>query len=134
MAKTFLQSSVGDLQRTLEDVNRKMQEEETINKASQLGLQYINLQKFPIDLNVLGLFTREEAEHAESIPFYRELHDLRIATVNPGNILLAQKIKELSEKFKITLYFLSRASFEQTDHQSSIRKVRHLAAERHQGL
>jgi type II secretory ATPase GspE/PulE/Tfp pilus assembly ATPase PilB-like protein len=114
MSNTFLQKSVGDLQRTLDDVNRKMQEEQTMSKAVSLSLPYVNLRRFPIDLNVLGLFTADEAKNAESIPFYKELHDVRIATINPQNQLLLEKIKELSPKYKISLYYVSRASFEQT--------------------
>jgi hypothetical protein len=31
-----------------------MEEEQAAIKAAALGLQYVNLQRFPIDLNVLG--------------------------------------------------------------------------------
>lgn len=113
MAKTFLQSTQSDLQRTLADVNRSMEEEQAANKAGALGLPYVNLLRFPVDLNVLGLFSEDEAKRSESFPFYRELHDVRIATMNPGNPLLQEKVKEMSEKYKISLYYISKASYEQ---------------------
>lgn len=113
MSKTFLQSTQSDLARTLSDVNRRMEEEQAVNKAGALGLPYVNLQRFPVDLNVLGLFSEDEARQAQSFPFYKELHDVRIATVSPNNAVLKEKIKALSEKYKISLYFISTASYDQ---------------------
>ncbi len=114
MAHSFLSSTPEDLARVLDDQNRSMQERETQKHAQDLGLPYVNLQGFPLDINVLGYFTEDEAKAAESLPFFNDTHDLRIATVNPGNQLLKQKVAELSAKFKITLYFISKASYAAT--------------------
>ena len=65
----FLPGTEEDLKRTLFDVNRKMQEEEVKTKASSLGLPYVDLFNFPIDFNVFGLLTEEEARAAEALFF-----------------------------------------------------------------
>jgi type IV pilus assembly protein PilB len=109
----FLQSNPQDLQNALGDVNRKMQEEETKAKAASLGLPYIDLHNFPIDLNVLGIFTEEEARETGAVPFYKELSDLKIGVTDPHNPFLLERIKELSPKNKASLYVISKYSFEQ---------------------
>jgi type IV pilus assembly protein PilB len=110
MAHSFLSSTPQDLARSLQDTNRSLQERETQKQAASLGLPYVNLQSFPLDLNVLGLFTEAEAQAAESVPFFNEVHDLRIGTVNAQNQLLKTKVNELSAKFKVSVYFISQAS------------------------
>ena len=110
MAHNFLNSSQEDLVRALKDQTLNFQEQEVQQKAKNVGLPYMSLNSFPMDLNVLGLFTEEEARASSSAPFYRERHDLRIGTTDPENALLKSKIQELEKKFTITLYFVSQQS------------------------
>lgn len=110
---SFLPSTNSDTQKTLNDINRKMQEDEAKAKAMSLGLPYIDLHNFPTDLQVLGIFTEDEARQSGALPFYKEGSDLRIGATDPQNPLLLEKIKELSEKNQITLYFISKLSFQQ---------------------
>ncbi len=110
----FLQSTDQDLERTLVKSTRKMVEEQAQSKARTLNMQYVNLQGFPIDLNVLGMFSEAQATACEALPFFRETRDLRIATTNPQNPGLLEQIKTLSTKYKVTLYLISDLSFKQT--------------------
>lgn len=112
--KDFLSTTSQDLARTLKEQNREIEERETQRRAASLHLQYVNLQSFPLDLNVLALMTEADSRAAESLPFYKDIHDLRIATTNPDNTLLKQKVKEFSEKFKVTIYLVSASSFNET--------------------
>ncbi len=115
MSNHFLASTPQELQASLEEVNRKMQEEEAQAKAGSLGLPYIDLHHFPVDLSVLGLFTEEEAREMGAVPFYKEVNDLRIATTQPQHPLLRQKIAEFEKKKnKVSLYLVSQKSFLQT--------------------
>lgn len=115
MSNRFLASTPAELQASLDEVNRKMQEEEAQAKAGSLGLPYIDLHHFPVDLSVLGLFTEEEAREMGAVPFYKELNDLRIATTQPQHPLLRQKIAEFEKKKnKVSLYLVSQKSFLQT--------------------
>ena len=116
MPNRFLASTQQELQSGLDDLNRKMQEEETQAKAASLGLPYMNLHNFPVDLSILGIFTQEEALSMGALPFYKEGKDLRIGATEPRHPLLLEKIAELSSasKFTISLYLISRTSFVQT--------------------
>src|SRR3954465_13802699 len=110
----FLSGTKEDLHRALGEVNRKMQEEEARAQAQVFGLPYIDLHNFPVDLNVLGMITEQEALAAGAVPFYKEGKDLRIGTVDPENMLLMEKIDEFSVKNKVELYIISKISLAQT--------------------
>jgi type IV pilus assembly protein PilB len=112
--KNFLSSTPQDLKDALNEVNRKMQEDEASARALSLNMPYIDLHNFPVDLNVLGMLTKEEAESAFALPFYKDQKDLRIGVLDPHNPLLQEKIREFSVKNKVTLYVISKASFDQT--------------------
>lgn len=106
----FLQGTPQDLKRALDDVNRKMQEDETRAKAMAMGLQHIDLHNFPIDFNVLGIFSENEAKEAQAVPFFKDEKDLKIGAVDPSNSLLQQKIRELAAKNKVSVYLISPQS------------------------
>jgi type IV pilus assembly protein PilB len=114
MSNKFLSSTPQELQESLNELNRKMAEEEAQAQAASLGLPYIDLHNFPVDLSVLGIFTEKEAGEMCAVPFYKDLTDLRIGTTQPDHPLLLEKIKELSAKNKITLYYISKISLAQT--------------------
>ncbi len=110
MAHNFLSPSQQDLVRVLKEQNLDLHEKEAQSKAKSFGLPYMNLHAFPMDLNIVGLFTEDEAKESSSIPFYKEGHDLRIGTNDPENPLLASKVEELSKKFTILVYYISEQS------------------------
>jgi type II secretory ATPase GspE/PulE/Tfp pilus assembly ATPase PilB-like protein len=114
MAHNFLNPSQQDLVRALREQNLNLQEREVQGKATALGLPYMNLHGFPMDLNVVGMFTEEEARNSSSVPFFREGRDLRIGTTEPKNALLKTKVEELGKKFQITLYYISPSSLNAT--------------------
>ncbi len=110
----FLNSTPQDFANALTDVNRKMAEQEAAARALTLGMPYISLHNFPVDLNVLGMFTEAEARQTGAVPFYKEGKDLRIGAIDPDNQLLKEKIKDFSNKNKVKLYLISKFSFDQT--------------------
>jgi type II secretory ATPase GspE/PulE/Tfp pilus assembly ATPase PilB-like protein len=114
MAHSFLSSNPGDIQFTLDETNRRLHEQEATRKAQNLGLPYLNLQGFPINLNALSLFTAAEARAAEGFPIYKEGRDIRVITINPRNQLLQTKIADLKTKFSVSVYFVSKQSLEST--------------------
>ena len=109
----FLSSTQADLQRSLSDLTRSMQEQEAQAKAGSLGLSYIDLHNFPVDLNVLGMFSEEEAQSLSAVPFYKDSKDLRIGAVNPNNPQLLSRLKDLSQHHKVTVYLISNSSLTQ---------------------
>lgn len=110
----FLSSNPKDLARVLLDEKRNIEESEAQGRAKSLGIQYINLQNFPLDLTALSIMTEQEARDTEGLPFYKEHHDVRIGTFNPENPALKAKIKELGSQYKVEIYFISKSSFEAT--------------------
>ncbi len=110
----FLSNNPQDLARALGDQKRKIEEEEARKRAERLDLPYVNLQNFPLDLNALGVFTEQEARESESLPFYKDQHDVRIGTTNPENQLLKTKLHELAQHLNVTVYFISTSSFQKT--------------------
>ncbi len=114
MSNHFLSSTPQELQASLDELSRKMQEEEAQAQAASLNLPYIDLHNFPVDLSVLGIFLAEEAKEMGAVPFYKELNDLRIGVTQAHHPLLLEKIKELAKKHKITVYYISKRSLEQT--------------------
>ncbi len=110
----FLSSNPKDLTRALEDEKRDIEEREAQGRANSLGMPYVNLQNFPLDLTALSIITEQEARSAEAVPFYKDHHDIRIGTNNPQNPVLKEKIKELSNGNTVELYYISASSYEST--------------------
>lgn len=114
MTQRFLQPSPEELKGALDEVNRRMEEDETKARAASLNMPYINLHNFPVDLQVLGMLTEEEARTAGAVPFYKDVRDLRVGVTDPDNALLKEKLREFSAKHKVTMYLISHTSFAQT--------------------
>ncbi len=108
-----------------------MEEQETSAKSFEFGLPYINLDKFPVDLNALGLFTDQQSKETNSVIFYREGSDLRVGTTDPNSPLLRQYLDKLKAEhhYNPTIYFISGSSLAQT--QALFSKVVR-APERHE--
>lgn len=96
----------------LTNFNRKLEEEEAVKRAQVAGLPYINLHNFPIDLNILGLMSENDARQSESLIFYKDKNDLRIACLNPKNPLLQEMLQHWQEKNTVSLYVISKSNFE----------------------
>jgi type IV pilus assembly protein PilB len=111
--QNLFQKDPQDLQKNLDEFNRELMEQETRAKAESLGVPYIDLHNFPVDLNSLGMFTKEQAEEMQAVPFYREGKDLRVGAVNLQGGLLKDKIQELSLKHKVSMYLVSKKSLDQ---------------------
>ncbi|MBP9686447.1 MAG: type II/IV secretion system protein [Candidatus Doudnabacteria bacterium] len=92
-------------------INRQLEEVNAEEQAKLAGLSYVNLHLSPADLNVISLFTEDEARQAEGIPFSKDHTTIRVATTNPGNPLLQQKMEELAKRFTVKMYVTSRAGF-----------------------
>jgi type IV pilus assembly protein PilB len=103
-----------DFLKRYQGVNRQMEEQQASALSAQHGLQFIDLSSFPVDLNALALLTRQQAEDAEAVVFFKEGNDIRIGTPNPQNALINKYADELKAKnLHPTIYFISRASFRQ---------------------
>ncbi|HYF05642.1 MAG TPA: GspE/PulE family protein [Patescibacteria group bacterium] len=113
-AKHFLHSTTKDLADSLYQTNLQMEEQEAKRRATALGFQYIDLKNFPVDLNVLGLWTETEAAAAQGAIFYRDGNDLRVGCVDPKNPALIEKLKDLQNQYDLSIYICSKSSFDTT--------------------
>ncbi len=111
---SFLNNNPAELTRALDDQKRHIEETQAQHTASLYHLPYLNMQNFPLDLNSLALLPEEQARAAEAVPFFKEGKDLKIATVNPQNQLFEQVKKQLSDKYRVSVYFVSKSSFNNT--------------------
>ncbi len=103
-----LQAKLGDL---------KLQDQELITQetAEELGLSYINLQGFPIGPEVIGLIPEADSRQGETLCFFHQQSQIRLATYNPDNPNIETILDDLKERYphsKIRLYLTSKNSFD----------------------
>lgn len=97
----------------LKALNQGFGEQRVAQKAKELGFQYFNLTKFPIDNSAVTLLTEKQVRDAEAIPFYRDAQNLKMGMVNPANPAVNDLVEFLSKKnYKVDLYLISSAGFE----------------------
>jgi type IV pilus assembly protein PilB len=100
--------------RKFQGINRKIEEEQASAHAQSIGMQYVDLTNFPVDLNAVGLITKDQAEDAESVAFFKDGNQLGVATTNPSNTFLHHIVDDFKKKKKvIRMYYISNSSFEQ---------------------
>lgn len=108
---TFLSNNPTELTRALDDQKRQIEENQAQHIAAIHHLPYLQMHNFPLDLNSLALLPVEQARASESVPFFKEGKELKIATINPNNQLFKELKKQFESKYKITVYFVSKSSF-----------------------
>ncbi len=111
---SFLSNNPAELTRALDDQKRQIEETQAQHTANIHHLPYLKMQNFPLDLNSLALLPVEQAKASESVPFFKEGKELKIATTNPNNQLFKELKKQFESKYKITVYFVSKSSFNHT--------------------
>ena len=85
------------LESGLAKIKREAKEKDTMEKASQLAMNYIDIAVTPINPDLLKIISREEAEQNLAMPFYRMGKKLRITVAhptNPGTLELITKLKK----------------------------------------
>ena len=103
-----------------ERINEKMkaftiasEEKDAMQLAQVTNIPYIDLSAYPIDKEVLGLISEEEAKKSGMIIFYLgEKNDLRIGIVDPYNQDAARVLKDLKKKkYTAKMYLISKNGF-----------------------
>ena len=102
-----------DFLRGYQSINRKLEEEEAAKKAVSLGVEYMDLTAFPVDISALGTLTKPQAQEVGAAIFYKDGDDMRIGSVDPTSKVLAQYIVDFKrDQFKPKIYFISHSSFQ----------------------
>lgn len=92
--------------------DRRFEESQAQIAAKSVGLPYINLFGFPVELPALKSVPELEAQRAELAPFLLSDKQLRLATTNPKNAHQQPILTRLKkEGYAIKTYFVSPSSF-----------------------
>jgi len=67
----------------LSKINRDLKERAVSDKAKQLGLSYINLDKVPLNPDLVSIVPQDQATNALLVPFFRIGKKLRVAVTDP---------------------------------------------------
>ncbi|MFP4514690.1 MAG: GspE/PulE family protein [Parcubacteria group bacterium] len=104
----------GKLAKKQEEIKIKEMEEQTMAKAEEAGLKYVNLFAFPISPDAIVLIDEKVAKEKEVICFYYDGENIRIATTDPEAKAAKEIQKELDAKYftNSRIYLISRHSFE----------------------
>ncbi|KKU79487.1 MAG: Type IV-A pilus assembly ATPase PilB [Candidatus Peregrinibacteria bacterium GW2011_GWA2_47_7] len=79
----------------LQEVNRYLIEKAVAERAKNVGLPYIDIEKFPINPDVLRLVAVEDAEKSLSVPFFKIGKKVRLAVYEPGRESFLSVLKRL---------------------------------------
>lgn len=89
-------------------------EKRTKEQAQEMGIGYINLDKFPVSQEALKIIPKEQAEALQTICFLYTGPEMRLASLNPSNPQISNLVKELSQQYhsRVEVYLISENSFE----------------------
>ncbi len=109
------------------ELDRKFEEQETQRLAQEQQIPYINLYGFPVDVQALSVLPKETALLNGSAVFYKEGHNVKIATINPNEV--KKVINQLTVGgFIPQAYLVSKSSFNHlTEGYKQVIRVEHKA-------
>ena len=83
-------------------------------KAATLGLEYIDLRRFPIVPDALSMIPEEEAKKVGAVCFFRDADSYRIAALDPTSKEVEDAMYQVEERYHIkgVKYVMSKASFD----------------------
>ncbi len=101
------------LQRKQKEIKIKEIEKSTKQRASQIGLSYIDLVGFPISPEAIALIDEEESQKLKTVCFFYNGTHIRLGCIEV-NTEIKEKLNELTEKHfcQGKLYLISANSFE----------------------
>jgi type IV pilus assembly protein PilB len=94
----------------LEGINREFEEKDTLKKAKEQNLSYVNIGKTPINPDYLKLIPYKTAKEAKAITFYKIGDKLRVAVVNPEDPKTKKVLEDLRKQdFKLNINLASQS-------------------------
>lgn len=120
------ESVTSQLSRKQKEIKDKEIEKQTEIKARAAGLNYVNLNGFPISPEALAMINEDEARLIKGACFFYDGRTIRLAGLE-NNEILANKALELKNKYfaEVKLYLVSLASFKRLlDFYSSLPKAK----------
>lgn len=108
-------SSQGKFNKKIAELGVKDLEETTAGLATSMGFNYIDLVGFPISPESISLIDEAEAKKLKTVCFFRDNFNVRLASTDPQNEAVANKLKELQANFFFQngdIYLVSPRSLE----------------------
>ncbi len=94
-------------------IRKDSEEREAKREAEAAGIQYLNLENFPVSLGALKLLSKEEAILAEAAVVTQKDQDVALVLRNKKKLETQTLIKKLeSLGFKLTFFQISKSGFE----------------------
>lgn len=95
------------------EIKIKETERATKELAAALDLDYVNLEKFPISPEAIGLIPEDRAKEKKIVCFFYDGQNIRLGCLEPDEAV-AEEIERLKNNYfaKIKLYLLSPNSFQ----------------------
>lgn len=106
------ESVAGLFAKKQEEIKLKEIERQASNKAIEYGLDYVNLNRFPISPEALSLIGEEKAKELKLICFFYDGKNIRLACLNPSEKIKTEMMA-LEKKYfsQAKLYLISISSF-----------------------
>ena len=121
-----------ELDKKIEEIKRRDTEIDTLNKARDLGIGYVNLQGVRVAEEALRVIPEDKARQLRAVCFYYiPYRELRIGTVDIENPDLVEYAKDLQKKknTKVRIYLISVYSLEEVLNQySRLPKISHVVS------
>jgi type II secretory ATPase GspE/PulE/Tfp pilus assembly ATPase PilB-like protein len=95
----------------LGNINRDFEERETESRAQKLGLGYVNLDTFPLDIDALKILPRHKSKEAKIFPLSQSRKKVKLAVVDPQNSITCEVIQSLEKEKTVELFLCSEGGF-----------------------
>ena len=97
----------------MDQINREFMEKSVLRRAMDLGLQYINIAKTPLNPDLFRLLTLDMAKSARVVPFFRIGKNIRIAVENPDKPETKEAFSHLEQDgYEISIFLASSAGID----------------------
>lgn len=97
----------------LDQINRDFEERETMKKAAQMGLGYVDFRKFVLNPDVVRLLEKNKAQAGELIPLSLNGVHLKVAAHEPEMHTTQALLKTLKSHYSVDVFLCSRSGIVQ---------------------
>lgn len=96
-----------------DQVNRDLAEQHAQAKAIQWDFPYVHLGEYPVNLDMLRLFSKSQAQSSRLFAFDRKIKTIRLATYEPHQNEVANQIIQAlkTQNYEVEFYVCSPESF-----------------------
>jgi len=106
-------SAIKNSSSNMDQINREFMEKSVMKRASELGIQYINIAKSPLNPDLFRLLTFDSAKNGRIVPFFRIGKSIRIAVEDAEKPETKTAIAFLEQQgYEISLFLASSSGID----------------------